>query len=60
MAEQTEDKIITFEQYYDPMLAHIIRTRLEDNGIPALLPMITLYLPTPYIQRGWRHQTKNI
>lgn len=27
------DKIITFESYYDPMLAHIVRTRLEANGI---------------------------
>ncbi|TWI96757.1 putative signal transducing protein [Mucilaginibacter frigoritolerans] len=29
----TEDNIITFESYYDPMLAHIVRTRLEANGI---------------------------
>src|ERR1700712_570526 len=37
MADQTQDKIITLEQYYDPMLAHIIRTRLEDNGIPCFI-----------------------
>jgi hypothetical protein len=37
MAEQPEDKIITFEQYYDPMLAHIIRTKLEDNGVPCFI-----------------------
>lgn len=37
MAEQTEGKIITFERYYDPMLAHIIRTKLEDNGIPCFI-----------------------
>jgi hypothetical protein len=37
MAEQPEDKIITFEHYYDPMLAHIIRTKLEDNGIPCFI-----------------------
>jgi len=37
MADTTEDKIITFERYYDPMLAHIIRTRLEDNGIPCFI-----------------------
>jgi Putative prokaryotic signal transducing protein len=33
----TDDKIITFESYYDPMLAHIIRTRLEANGIPCFI-----------------------
>jgi hypothetical protein len=32
-----EEPIITFETYYDPMLAHIIRTRLEDNGIPCFI-----------------------
>jgi hypothetical protein len=33
----TDDKIITFESYYDPMLAHIIRTRLEANGISCFV-----------------------
>jgi len=33
----TEDKIITFESYYDPMLAHIVRTRLEANGISCFI-----------------------
>ncbi|PAW94535.1 hypothetical protein CKK33_13965 [Mucilaginibacter sp. MD40] len=37
MASDTDDKIITFERYYDPMLAHIVRTRLEDNGIPCFI-----------------------
>ncbi len=32
-----DDKIITFASYYDPMLAHIIRTRLEANGIPCFV-----------------------
>ena len=32
-----DDKIITFESYYDPMLAHIIRTRLEANGVPCYI-----------------------
>jgi len=32
-----DDKIVTFESYYDPMLAHIIRTRLEANGIPCFI-----------------------
>jgi hypothetical protein len=34
---QPEDKIITFESYRDPMLAHIIRTKLEANGIPCFI-----------------------
>jgi len=33
----TDDKIITLESYYDPMLAHIIRTRLEANGVPCFV-----------------------
>jgi hypothetical protein len=32
---ESEEKIVTLETYYDPMLAEIIRTRLEDNGIPC-------------------------
>jgi len=31
------EKIITFESYYDPMLAHIVRTRLEANGLPCYI-----------------------
>ncbi len=33
----TDDKIITFASYYDPMLAHIIRTRLEANGVACFV-----------------------
>jgi predicted RNA-binding Zn-ribbon protein involved in translation (DUF1610 family) len=33
----TEEDIVTFDTYYDPMLAQIIRTRLEDNGIPCFV-----------------------
>lgn len=31
------DEIITFETYYDPMLAQIVRTRLEDSGVPCFI-----------------------
>jgi len=31
------DKIITFKTFYDPMLAHVIRTRIEAQGIPCFL-----------------------
>src|ERR1700761_2521673 len=34
---KTDDKIVTFESYYDPMLAHIVRTRLEANGIQCFV-----------------------
>jgi hypothetical protein len=37
MAAQDDDKIITLESYYDPMLAHIMRTKLEDNDIPCFV-----------------------
>jgi len=32
-----DGKIITFESYYDPMLAHIVRTRLEANGVSCFI-----------------------
>jgi hypothetical protein len=34
---QKEEEIVTFETYYDPMLAQIVRARLEDNGIPCFV-----------------------
>ena len=34
---EADDQIITFETYYDPMLAQIVRTRLEDSGIPCFI-----------------------
>jgi hypothetical protein len=32
-----EEEIVTFETYFDPMLAEIVRGRLEANGIPCFL-----------------------
>jgi len=32
-----EEEIVVFETYYDRMLAEIIRTKLEANGIPCFL-----------------------
>jgi hypothetical protein len=32
-----DDDIVTFDTYYDPMLAEIIRTKLEPNGIPCFI-----------------------
>jgi Putative prokaryotic signal transducing protein len=34
---QKEDDIVTFETYYDPMLAQIIRTKLEANSIHCFI-----------------------
>lgn len=34
---EAEEQIITFETYYDPMTAHIVRTRLEDSGISCFI-----------------------
>jgi hypothetical protein len=43
----TEDKIITFESYYDPMLAHIIRSRLEANGISCFIADENIVMGNP-------------
>jgi len=42
---EDQSPIITFATYYDPMLAHIIRTRLEDSGIPCTVDdnMMSVY-----------------
>jgi hypothetical protein len=32
-----DEKIITFEIYHDPMLAHIVRAKLDDNNIPCFI-----------------------
>jgi hypothetical protein len=32
-----DEKIITFETYHDPMLAHIIRSKLDANDIPCFI-----------------------
>ena len=37
MATDNNDNIITYQSYYDPMLARIIRTKLEDNGIACYI-----------------------
>ncbi|MGN6637370.1 MAG: putative signal transducing protein [Mucilaginibacter sp.] len=33
----TDDRIVTFETYYDLMLAEIIKGKLEANGIPCFI-----------------------
>ena len=34
---QQDDKIITFDSYHDPMLAHILRAKLDANNIPCFI-----------------------
>jgi len=37
MTTSNNDQIITLQTYYDPMLAQIIRAKLEANGIECFL-----------------------
>lgn len=37
MIMDKEEEIVVFETYYNPMLAEIIRAKLEANGIPCFL-----------------------
>jgi hypothetical protein len=52
MSDQTNDKIITFESYYDPMLAHIIRTRLEDAGINCFIADENTLVAQPFYNQA--------
>lgn len=49
---QKEDDIVTFETYYDPMLAQIIRTKLEANGIPCFVSDESLGTLYPLYNQG--------
>ena len=42
------DKIITFESYYDPMLANVILTRLQANGISCFIADENILWGIPY------------
>jgi len=49
---EQNDKIITFETYHDPMLAHIMRTRLEAEGIPCFIEDLNLSGLNPIYNGG--------
>ena len=51
MIEKTED-IVTFETYYNPMLAEIIRAKLEANGIPCMVVDQSLGVLYPVYDQG--------
>ncbi|MDB5142794.1 MAG: hypothetical protein JWQ66_1507 [Mucilaginibacter sp.] len=49
---QKEDDIVTFETYYDLMLAEIIRAKLEANGIDCFITDESLGALFPVIDNG--------
>ena len=46
------DKLITFESYYDPILAYIIVSRLEDNEIPCFIADDNFIIIQPYLNQA--------
>jgi hypothetical protein len=52
MSANDNDKIITFESYYDPMLAHIIQTRLEDSGISCFIADENILAAQPFYNQA--------
>ncbi|HTD40918.1 MAG TPA: DUF2007 domain-containing protein [Mucilaginibacter sp.] len=49
---QKEDEIVTFQTYYNPMEAEIIRTKLEANGIPCFITDESLGVLYPVYNQG--------
>jgi hypothetical protein len=49
---QKQDDIVTFETYYNPMLAEIIRTKLEANDIPCFITDESLGVLYPVYNQG--------
>jgi hypothetical protein len=49
---QPDDEIITFDTYYNPMLAEIIRSKLEANGIDCFLVDESLGVLYPVYNQG--------
>lgn len=47
-----EEEIVVFETYYDRMLAEIIRTKLEANGIPCFLSDESIGTMYPVYNQG--------
>lgn len=46
------DDIVTLETYYNPMLAEIIRAKLEANGVPCFLTDESLGPMYPVFNQG--------
>jgi hypothetical protein len=47
-----DEEIVTFNTYYNPMEAEIIRTKLEANGIPCLITDESLGVLYPIYNQG--------
>jgi len=47
-----EEEIVVFETYYNPMLAEIIRAKLEANGIPCFLSDESIGTMYPVYNQG--------
>ncbi|MBS1524115.1 MAG: DUF2007 domain-containing protein [Bacteroidetes bacterium] len=47
-----EEEIVTFETYYNPMLAEIMRAKLEANGVPCFLADESLGVLYPVYNQG--------
>jgi hypothetical protein len=47
-----QEEIVTLETYYNPMLAEIIRCKLEDSGIPCLVSDESLGALYPVYTQG--------
>lgn len=47
-----DDELVTLETYYNPMLAEIIRAKLEANGIASLITDESLGVLYPVYNQG--------
>ncbi|MDB5130820.1 MAG: hypothetical protein JWR02_569 [Mucilaginibacter sp.] len=47
----SDDKIVTFDSYYNPMLAHIVRTKLLANGAPCYIADEYILWAKPYLNQ---------
>ena len=47
-----DDHIVTFEAYYDPMYAEIIRTKLQANGITCYIADSHMIWIRPYLNQA--------
>jgi|SRR5471030_1731694 len=46
------DRIVTFDVYYDPMLAHILRTKLLAAGMPCYIADENILWAKPFINQA--------
>lgn len=50
--EDRDDHIITFQTYYDLVLAHIVRARLEANGIACFISDENTIVANPFYNQA--------